>query len=371
MKNASISRIAIIWFIIKKDLNEFSKDRLWISLSAIGLIFYVGIFWLLPSTVNESITVGIYQSGLDKVLPKELLEAEEEGLDVVLFESSERLKAAVAGEIETQKEIQIGIDFPDDFLFKTLLRQKTIVRVYVTAGVPKEIKRAMSSMVREIAYLISRDDLPITEPDEQTVVLGEDRIGNQVPFRDKMRPMLVFFILMVETFALASLIAGEVQAKTVTAVLVTPARVGDVLAAKTILGTLLAFVQAVILLLALNALGNNVLLLLCIVLLASMMVAGIGMITGSAGKDFMGTLLYGMIFMMLLVVLALTVLFPGLASPWIKILPSYGIVEGLLGTTIYGEGWKEFFPLLALIAGWEIIIVGSGLLVLKKKVEAL
>jgi ABC-2 type transport system permease protein len=371
MMNASISRMAIVRSIIKKDLNELSKDRLWISLSAIGLIFYVAIFWLLPSTVNESITVGIYQSGLDRVLPKELLEAEEEGIEVVQYESSERLKAAVAGEIDTQKEIRIGIDFPDDFLFKTSLRQKTIIRVYVRAGVPEEIKRAMSSMVREIAYLISGDGLPVTEPDEQTVVLGEDRIGNQVPFRDKMRPMLVFFILMVETFALASLIAGEVQAKTVAAVLVTPARVGDVLAAKTMLGTLLAFAQAVILLLALNALGKNVLLLLCIVLLASMMVAGLAMITGSAGKDFMGTLLYGMIFMMLLVIPALTVLFPGLASPWVKILPSYGIVKGMLVTTIYGKGWGEFIPYAVLIAVWDIIILGSGLLVLKKKVEAL
>ena len=371
MMNASISRFAIVGTIIKKDFKEFSKDRLWISLSAIGLIFYVGIFWLLPSTVNESITIGIYQSGLSRVLPKELLEAQEEGMQVVLFESSEKLKAAVAGEIDTQKEIRIGIDFPDDFLIKTLLRQKTIVRVYVTAGIPEEIKGAMSSIVREIAYKISGDGLPITEPDEQTVVLGEDRIGNQVPFRDKMQPMLVFFILMVETFALASLIAGEVQAKTVTAVLVTPARVGDILAAKTILGTLLAFAQAVILLLALNALGKHALLLLCIVLLASMMVAGIGMITGSAGKDFMGTLLYGMIFMMLLVIPALTVLFPGLASVWIKVLPSYGIVEGMLGTITYGKGWRDFVPHLASIAVWDVIILGSGLVVLKKKVEAL
>ena len=371
MINASVSRTAIVWFIIKKDLKEFSKDRLWISLSAIGLIFYVGIFWLLPNTVDESITVGIYQSGLGRLLPKPLLEAEEEGIQIVLFESSERLRAAVAGEIKTENEIRIGIDFPDDFLFKTLLRQKTTVRVYVTAGIPAEIKRAMSSMVREIAYMISGDGLPVTEPHEQTVVLGEDRIGNQVPFRDKMRPMLVFFILMVETFALASLIAGEVQAKTVTAVLVTPARCGDVLAAKTILGTLLAFVQAVILLLALDALGDNVLFLLSMVLMASMMVAGIGMITGSAGKDFMGTLLYGMLFMMLLVIPALTVLFPGLASPWIKMLPSYGIVEGMLGTTVYGTGWREFIPHLALVAVWDIIILGSGLLVLKKKVETL
>ena len=252
-----------------------------------------------------------------------------------------------------------------------LWREKAFVRVYVEAGVPKEIRRAAESMVREIAYHIAGDDLPITEPDEQTVILGQDRMGNQVPLRDKMKPMLAFFVLMFEAFALASLISGEVQAKTVTAMLVTPARTGDVLAAKTILGTLLAFAQAVILLLAVNALGEGVILLLFIVLLGALMVAGIGLITGAAGKDFMGTLLYGMIFMVLLAIPAFAPLFPGMASPWVKVLPSYGIVEGMVGTAIYGKGWGESAPYLALIIVWDIVIVGSGLLVLKKKVEAL
>jgi ABC-2 type transport system permease protein len=367
---ASISRLAIIGAILKKDLTESIRDRLWILLSALGLVFYAIIFWLLPSTVDETITVGIRHTGLNIAL-REILEAEEEGLKVVLFETSEQLKSAVAGELETEKEVQIGIDFPDDFLVKMLWREKAFVRVYVEAGVPKEIRRAAESMVREIAYHIAGDDLPITEPDEQTVILGEDRMGNQVPLRDKMKPMLAFFVLMFEAFALASLISGEVQTKTVTAVLVTPARTGDVLAAKTILGTLLAFAQAVILLLAVNALGEGVLLLLFIVLLGALMVAGIGLITGAAGKDFMGTLLYGMIFMVLLAIPAFAPLFPGMASPWVKVLPSYGIVEGMVGTAIYGKGWVESAPYLALIIVWDIVIVGSGLLVLKKKVEAL
>jgi ABC-2 type transport system permease protein len=111
--------------------------------------------------------------------------------------------------------------------------------------------------------------------------------------------------------------------------------------------------------------------MILIILLGAMMVAGIGMITGSAGKDFMGTLMYGMIFMLLLAIPAFAVLFPGMASTWVKILPSYGIVEGMVRTTIYGKGWAESVPYLAHIAFWDTIILGSGLLVLKKKVETL
>jgi ABC-2 type transport system permease protein len=367
---ALMARISIIGLIIKKDLVDYFREWLWVLISALGLVFYVLIFWLLPGTVDESIRIGIRQTDLD-ITVQEIVAAEKEGVKVVLFESSEQLKAAVAGKIEMDNQIRIGVNFPHDFREKIRMQKKTVVQIYLAPGVPKEISRVVSSLVREIAYKILGDDLPITEPDQQAVVLGEDRIGNQVPFREKMRPVLVFFILTVEAFALASLISGEIQAKTITAVLVTPARIGDILAAKTILGTLVAFVQAVVLLLAVNAMDAHVLLMLAILLLASLMVTGIGMIVGSAGKDFMTTLIFGMIFMVFLAIPAFAVLFPGMVSPWVKILPSYGIVEMMVGTTVYGKGWGGSVPYLVLIAVWDTIILGSGLLALKKRVEAL
>lgn len=368
--NRPISRTAIIGTIIKKDLIESIRDWLWILLSMLGLVFYVTVFWLLPDTVDEKIPLGVHHTGMDFVL-QELIEAEEEGLEVIVFESSEHLRAAVAGEIKTDREVRIGIDFPNDFLAKIMRRETTTVRLYLTAGVPKEVRRAMSSMVSEIAHMISGNELPVTEPDEQTVVLGQDRLGNQIPLRDKMRPLLAFFMLMSESFALASLIAGEVQAKTLTAVLVTPARVVDVLTAKIIIGTLLAFVQAVVLLLAVNALDKNPLLLLSFILLGAVMVTGIAMITGAAGKDFMSTLFLGILFMLLLAIPAFALLFPGTASNWVTILPSYGIMEGIFGTTVYGRGWGGSLPYLALTAIWDTIILGSGLLVLRKKIVTL
>jgi hypothetical protein len=60
-----------------------------------------------------------------------------------------------------------------------------------------------------------------------------------------------------------------------------------------------------------------------------------------------------------------------MTSPWVKVLPSYGIVEGLLATVIYGKGWAESLPYLVPIMAWDIIIVGFGLMVLRKKVETL
>jgi len=300
-----------------------------------------------------------------------IAEEEGEGLEIVAFNSSEDLKKAVAGELELEKKVLIGIDFPEDFLEKVLSDEKATVKVYLDVGVPKEIRGAMTSFVREIAYDLVGNDLPITEPDEETVILGEDRAGDQVPFREKMRPMLVFFLLITESLALASLISVEVQSRTVTALLITPARTGDVLMAKTLFGTLLAFGQALILLIAVQALGQNALLLLTIILLGSLMASGVGMITGAAGKDFMGTLYLGIVFLIPMMVPAIASLFPGMASAWVKVLPSYGMVQGIVGVTAYGKGWAGSTLELGHIIVWDIVILGAGLFILKRRVETL
>ena len=91
---AATSRLAIIGTILKKDLTESLRDRLWILLSALGLVFYVVIFWLLPASVEETLTIGIRHTGLDIAL-QELREAEDEGLNIVEFETAEQLKSAI------------------------------------------------------------------------------------------------------------------------------------------------------------------------------------------------------------------------------------------------------------------------------------
>ena len=377
--NKTTSRPSIIWRIIRKDLKEISRDKLWVFLSILGIVAYAIFYWLMPSTVNETITIGIHQKGMDRVI-EQYAEEEEEGLEIVEFDSSKDLKAAVEGELEIDQEIGIGIDFPEDFLAKTAAGKKTTVRVYADSAIPEEIRNAMTSFVREMAFGIRgaalgagspEETFPVQMPEEETSILGEDYAGNQVPFREKVRPMIAFFVLMIESMALASLISTEVQSGTVTAVLVTPARTGDVLAAKTIFGAFLAFSQAVILLLAINAFGENALILLTMILLGAIMMTGVGMISGAAGKDFMETLFLSLLFIIPLMIPAFAALFPGTASTWIRVLPTYGLVQAIMRSTTYMEGWVEVLPYIGMVLVWNVVIFGAGLMILKRRVEAL
>jgi ABC-2 type transport system permease protein len=371
-----VSRSSIIASIVRKDLAEYGRDKLWAFLTIMVLVVVVVLFWMLPDDVNESIRVGI--SGLDDSSVLTALEsAEEEGLALVPFANAADLEAVVAGDANPSDPEQagttVGIAFPRDFLTTTAGGDTTVVTVFIDAAVAGEIGTAITSLVRELAFAVAGNDLPVSllAADEVFVVLGEDRVGSQASARDSFRPLLVFLILLMEMFIMASLIAKEIHERTVTALLVTPATVGDVLAAKGITGALSGMAQAVIVLVAINALSVQPLLILTLMLLGAVMVSGTAMLAGSTGKDFMSTLFTGMLFMIPLMIPAFAALFPGTASVWIQALPSYPLVRGLVNVATFGDGWAETLPELGLLLAWGAGLFALGWMVLKRKVQTL
>ncbi len=359
-----VSRLEIIGAIVRKDFRAFMRDRFYLYMSILGLVAYVAIFWALPDTVDESITIGATGAGIDQLI-EAATGAESEGLSIVAFDSRENLMTAVE---EGDEDVALGLAFPDDFFSAVAAGEPTTVSIIATAEVPDELRTAMDSFIKEAAFAISGDPLPVEYQEE---ILGVDRLGDQVSLREKFRPLLAFLVLLIEMMSLAGIIAGEMQNRTVTAVITTPARLSDFLTAKIIFGTLLAFTQVVLLLIAIDSLGSQPLLMLTALLLGSLMVTGFAMISGSFGKDFISVLFWSMLFMVPMLIPAFGLLFPGSASFWIRAIPSYGLVEAITGVTAYGEGWAETLPNMGLVAGWTVVAFIVGLTILRRKVQSL
>lgn len=374
-----ISNAGIVAAIMRKDLRAFSRDRLWLILTIAGLVFFIAFFWLLPSSTDETIDIGVYPADLGDALV--VLGASEEqegqGLNVVPFASVDELRAVVAGERAGEgadEDLAIGIAFPDDFAARLARGERVVVTLFVQGGVPVEVRDAMQSAVREIAYLAAAaatggDPMGVIPVSQSTVVLGPDRAGDQVSLQERMRPMLAFFVLMMESLSLASLIAVEIQQGTATALLVTPARASHILAAKAVLGSLLAFAQAMLLLALTGSFCAGWGILVVAALLGAIIATGTAMISGSAGRDFIGTLFYGMALLIPLAIPAITVLLPGSPALWVRALPTYGVIEAFVGVTAYGESWGELWPALTMAAGWCVAILAGGLFVLQRKVR--
>lgn len=411
-----ISRPAIMGALLKKELTAYSRDKLWLSLTVFSLVAFVVLFMFLPDSVDESITLAVsppIQSLVDdaKDTLKDLgatdaqlaeldqadFTEEQEGLAVVEFEDEDEMTKVIDGSLEAwqaengelilrDKEggdpkpedaekisIDIGIAFPASFITDVAAGGESVkVTVYSDANVPAEIQDAMRSFVREAGYQLAGQELPVGIPDDEAIILGEDRVGDQVTMKEKMRPLMIFMILMMETFSMGALVSTEVLQRTVTAVLVTPAKISDFLASKTIFGTMTALTQALIVLLIVGGLTrDNWSLVLTTIFLGAVMVTGVAMIVGAAGKDFMGQMFYAMAFMVPMLIPAFAVLFPGTAAAWVKVIPTYPIIEVLYRSTAYSATWADSWQLLAYAAIWLVILYGWGLVTLKRKVESL
>ncbi len=376
--SSTVSRLAITAAIVLKDLREFSRDRLWMILTPISLVFMIVLFLVLPDTLNESITLGVYPSYLAESfsLLVDSETSEFQGLEIIGFTDEDQLADAV---FDGSGKISMGIALPADFTESLSSGSGGSVSVYVSESVPQEMRLALSSGVREIAYAVQAiysgsnplSTLPVTIPDLQSSILGEDMAGGQIPLRDRIRPILVIMILLIEALALAGLVSVEIEHRTATALLVTPARMGDFLVAKCITGTILAVSQAFLFLLATGGFSFDWLLVSLLILLGAGMVSAVGMLSGSSGRDFMGTLFLGTIFFIPLMIPALSIMFPGKPSIIIRLLPSYGLTEAMSGVLGEGMGWSFAAPHILTTLLWDIFLLGSAFFLLRRRIESL
>jgi ABC-2 type transport system permease protein len=350
--------------ILRKDLASFARDRFYVSVSILGLVAYVALFWALPSTVDETVSIGVRLEGADALLGTLPGGAGDRGIEMVVYADTSALERAV----EAGDDVVAGLDFPPGFLAQVAGGERATVRLLLPAEAPAELRPALTALVRELAYAVAGDEPPVRTPDLEDAVLGVDRSGSLLSLREQMRPLLVFLVLLVEMFALASLIAVEIHERTISAILVTPARVADVLTAKTVLGTVLAFGQAMLLLLATGTWTSGLGILSAALLLGAILVTGVAMIAGSLGRDFITIVFWSVLFMIPLTVPAVGVLFPGTAAAWIRALPTYGLVEVIVGVTAYGSTWAQALPDLALLAVWCVLVYLVGVVVLRRRI---
>lgn len=374
-----VSRIAAI---VIKDLRAFARDRLWLVLTPFSLLFVAAGYWLAPTTVEEGLWLGLSPPESVELL-RAIAGNSEDEIHFIAFEGEDRLEAAVAGTLEhpTEEEgrVSIGLAFPADFRQSIEARRQPLVTLHVAPGISPELEHALVAEVREIGFAAEAvytdktpaHALPVSLPDQSEMILGEDRAGRQVAMRDKLRPMLAIFILLLSSIAIAGLVASEIERKTATAILVTPTSTADFLAAKGVTGALLGLVQVALFMLLTLSFGGPLWLIALLLTLGALMMSAIGIIAGCSGRDFMSTMFIAVAAIVPMAIPSFTVLFPGSDSLWIEFLPSYGFVEAMVGVMGYGRAPSEVALDVGLAAGWTVALSALAFWLLGRRVEAL
>ncbi|MGD9143632.1 MAG: ABC transporter permease [Dehalococcoidia bacterium] len=347
----------IIGALVSKDLSLFFRKKGILAITVLGLVFYLIIYFVLPDTVSETLKIGVYGPGLPPVFEQ----LPEEGLEVTVVDSEEELKDSVA-----EGDYIAGIVLPEDLLNKLNSGDQPEVRLYFTPDAPEEIETAMKTLVNEMAYLITGETLNVDITQE---VLGQDLLGTPVSPRDRMRPLIAVMIIFMEMLGLANLLTEEVERRTAQALLVTPATVIDVFTAKSIAGIGLAFVQAVLVMIIVGGMNINPILILVALLLGAVLVTGLSFLISAFARDFLSVLAWSVPFLVILFIPALGVLIPGAITGWVKIIPSYYLVDTIHRVANYGSGWGDVWGSLMILLGFAAVIIAAGILILRRKLQ--
>ena len=346
----------IIAALVMKDIVLIFRNKLFLLITVFGTIAYIVIYFVIPTTVDESLKIGLY-SDAPTVPPvfQQLLSGGQEGLDVDKLDSDQALRDAVE-----EGQYIAGIALPADIL----TGDNPQIQLYSRADTPTEVVQSLDFMVSELAYL-QYGQLPVTSQS----VLGTDLIGAQIPMRNQMRTILPVMLIIVQLFGLATLISEEFEGRTVRAVLVSPANIVDFFVAKGVFGVCMAFGQGLLVMAIIGGLGTQAGIVILTLFLASLVITGIGFLAGAFSKDNMSAVSWSFVIMMLLLMPTMTALTPGAASAWVKLIPSYYFSDTLHRAANYGMGISDLWPNLLIMAGFAAAFISLGIYALRRKVR--
>jgi ABC-2 type transport system permease protein len=344
----------IVATLVKKDVALFSRNKFFVVVTALGLVAYIVIYFVMPASVDETLEIGLYAPG---EVPPVLEDVQGQGLEIEEVDSEEALRQAVVG-----GRYVAGVALPADFMDRLGSDQRPSISVYFALDTPDEVKKAVESLIGELAYIQTGQPLPVEISQE---IVGVDMAGRQIPPRDRLRPVFAVLLLITETLFLATLISEEVERRTIQALLVTPAKVRDLLGAKGVVGVSLAFSEALLFMAIVGGLATQPLPIVVALLLGGVLVTGISFLLATAGKDMMSVMAWGIPVVVVMIIPAVTVLFPGAMTGWIKVIPSYYLVDTVNQAANFGGGWGDVWVnLLALTAfGLAFFWIGSVVLV--------
>lgn len=343
--------------LLKKDFALFTGNRFYLLITVLGLVFYIAMYFILPARLDEKFSLALYAP----VVPPAFGQLAAEGAEVTFFDTEEELRTAVL-----DGDFEVAVALPPEVMDIWAAGGKPDITVYYASTAPPEITEAIVTLVRELSYVQTGQVLAFDTTEE---VLGPDLLGAQIALRDRMRPMLAILILLMEVMTLASLVAVEIEQGTARALLVTPMRSSDLFVAKGVLGVGLALVQALFFMALVGGFAHEPLLILLTLVIASFFVVGIGFLLASVARDTNSVTGWGVLILIIFAIPGFGTVIPGLLADWARVIPSYYLIDTINRVVNYGAGWGDVYGNLVVMTGLTAVLMGSGLLALRRRFQ--
>ena len=256
-----------IFRIVRKDVAVGPRSPLLLFVVLMPLIMTLVLQLVFGDLFVPQPSLAVLDQGVSQI---SRLIQEREGIEVVQAQDQVELKRMVA-----DHEVDAGLVLSEGFDQALQAGTRPLLELYISGE-----SYAVSRMVLSITAL----DI-IREVEGRTpvvkVVVNDLGSNDPVPLATRLTPLVAMFaFIMAGLFVPASSIVDERERKTITAVLASPATIGEFLTAKSALGVLFSFVMAVATLAMNKALTSQVAALLLVLAVSAVFWSLLGLVVG-------------------------------------------------------------------------------------------
>lgn len=337
----------LIWKMVRREFKVGPRNSffLWAIIMPFALTLVLQVAF--GTLFEPKPRLGIVDEGDSSVTAAAL---DIEGIDVTLLDDVDELKRLVEN-----NDLDAGIVLASGFDEAVRAGERPKLEFYMGGESLASNRIIISVTTIDLIRSVEGGTPPVTV---ETVLFGDKGL----PIAIRLIPLLVFYALVIAgIFVPASSLVGDKEKGTLTALLVTPVRIGEVLTAKWALGFIFASFMAALTLFLNRALGAHPLDVIVVVLIAAALNAMLGLLVGvvSRSSTTMFALIKGAgIFLFAPVIFYIFPEWP----QWIaRIFPLYWIIEPIWQVSIMGEQleavWFELSIAVAITAALVPAIV--------------
>ena len=267
-----------------------------------------------------------------------------DGIDLALLDDPDALKTQVE-----ENDLDAGLVLPNGFDDQVRSGTQPPLEFYVGGESLASNRIILAVTTIDLVREIEGTPPPV---DVALVALGDEGL----PIEIRLVPFIMMYALVVAAVFLPSFsIADEREKGTINALIVTPVKLSEVVAAKGILGVILALAMTVFTLFLNGALGAEPVALFVVLLLGAVMCAEIGLIFGAASKD--ANSVFALIKGTGILLIGPTVFYIWPDWPqWIaKLFPTYWVINPIFEVSLNNAGLSDV---------WPELLVGLGVIAL-------
>jgi len=341
------------WRIMHKDLRMGPRSPIFLYAILLPVVLTFIINGVFGSLFEPTPRLGIVDEGASSIVAQA---QQLEGIHV-----TEPSDAATLRKMVEANDLDAGLVLQSGFDEAVRNGEMPLLQFFVGGESLASNRIILSVATIDMVRQIAGDPAPV---EVDIVTIGDP---DQLPMASRLLPMLMIYAVFIAgAFVPASSLIEEKQRGTISALLVSPATVYEVLAAKIGVGVILATLTGVITLAINDAFGGDALALIIILVTASLMMAEVGVMLGTWAKDLnalFATVKAGAILLFYPVIFYI---WPSLPQ-WIpKLSPTYYFLQPIFDLGVRDATLSDVWGEMAISLGFVVVLAPLVLIMARR-----